>query len=145
MGKLRNTFVPNLYGDGYQQEYIDDNGDVYRIKNTFVPNLYGDGYQKEIIKEGNIHDSAPLTEKEEKDILWYAISGTGVFMILFSAAATGWSFLTWIFIITTISSGIYAFIRRPSVVFTAIKMIIALAIFAGILFSPVIYAVIKGI
>ena len=143
MGRLKNTFVPNLYGDGYQQEYIDDNGDVYRIKNTFVPNLYGDGYQKEIIKEGNVHDGTPLTEKQKKDLFWYWLSATSGFMTLFSWMITEWSFFTWMFTITCVISGIYAFILKPSVVIDVIKTILIIAVIDGILLSPVIYYCMK--
>ena len=48
MAKIRNTAIPNNYGDGYKQEVTMDDNTTYKIENTPIPNNYGGGYQKEI-------------------------------------------------------------------------------------------------
>lgn len=51
MATIKDTFVPNIYGDGNEKEIKMDNGDTYIIRNTFVPNIYGEGYEQEIVKD----------------------------------------------------------------------------------------------
>nr|DAW34175.1 MAG TPA: hypothetical protein [Caudoviricetes sp.] len=48
MAKIKNTAIPNNYGEGYKQEVIMDDNTTYKIENTPIPNNYGGGYQKEI-------------------------------------------------------------------------------------------------
>ena len=49
---VRNTIWDNLYGEGKQQEVVDDTGtQIYIIKNTMWDNLYGTGKQKEMINQ----------------------------------------------------------------------------------------------
>ena len=48
MAKIRDTAIPNNYGDGYKQEVIMEDNTMYKIENTPIPNNYGGGYQKEI-------------------------------------------------------------------------------------------------
>ena len=36
MGKIRNSALKNVHGDGYQKIYTDDNGTNYRIRNPGV-------------------------------------------------------------------------------------------------------------
>lgn len=53
MARIRNTFRPNIPGDGYEKEITLDNGEKYIIRNTFRPNIPGDGYEQEIVKVGD--------------------------------------------------------------------------------------------
>ncbi len=53
MAEIKDTFVPNIYGDGNEKEIKMDNGDTYIIRNTFVPNIYGEGYEQEIVKDNS--------------------------------------------------------------------------------------------
>lgn len=52
MGKIRNSALKNVHGDGYQKIYTDDNGTNYRIRNSALKNAHGDGYQQIVEKEG---------------------------------------------------------------------------------------------
>ncbi len=56
MGKIRNSSLDNVYGDGKQQIYTSDSGKQYRIKNSSLDNVYGDGKQK-IVEEVGSGDS----------------------------------------------------------------------------------------
>ena len=51
MAKIKNTNIPNFYGEGYKKEVTLDNGEKYIIKNSNIPNYFGEGYQQEIVKK----------------------------------------------------------------------------------------------
>lgn len=53
MAEIKDTYIPNIWGEGNQKEIHCDNGDIYRIRNTYVPNIWGEGYQQEIVKTGS--------------------------------------------------------------------------------------------
>ena len=62
---IRNSPVPNFYGDGNQKEIIDEKtGKRYIVRNRPVKNFYGDdGYQQEIIELGGGSDG-PVTAED---------------------------------------------------------------------------------
>ena len=143
MGKLKDTPIKNLYGDGYQQEYIDDNGDRYIIKNSAMKNLYGDGNQKIIEKVDS--GRANVTEKDMKDMTWIWVSGVLGILTLFSFMANYGesSIITWGFFIAFIGTGIYAIIRCPSWFGNLLKVLIVCAIFLGIIFLPLLPEILR--
>ncbi len=53
MGKIRNSSLDNVYGDGKQQIYTSDSGKQYRIKNSSLDNVHGDGKQKIVEEVGS--------------------------------------------------------------------------------------------
>ena len=61
MGKLRNSALKNVHGEGHQKIYTDDNGNNYRIRNSALKNAHGDGYQQIVEKEGSSPD-VPMGE-----------------------------------------------------------------------------------
>ncbi len=68
MAKIKNTNIPNYYGDGNQQEVTMENGEKYIIRNTNIPNYFGGGYQKEIVK-------APDYSGAEVTIIFMLLAG----------------------------------------------------------------------
>lgn len=47
MARIRNSFVPNRFGGGYEKTITTDSGS-YTLRNTFVPNRFGGGYEQEL-------------------------------------------------------------------------------------------------
>lgn len=136
MGELKNRPVKNLYGDGYEQEYIDDNGDRYIIRNSPVKNLYGDGYKKVIEKRGS--STTEVTEEDIKHIdrvVPFLIAG---FMAFIGFATSGSNIISWVCLIVSIVSGLNMIIHKPSVVVDFIILIIKIAIIVAIAFIPFI-------
>ena len=61
MARIKNTGVPNIFGEGYEQELELDNGKRYRIKNTGVPNIFGEGYEQEIQEIKTYSNNTPMS------------------------------------------------------------------------------------
>ena len=80
MAKIRNTGIPNVFGDGYEQEVELDNGKKYRIRNSGVPNVFGEGYEKEIEEVKSYSTSNYDTELSTKDILILIFLGGPIFL-----------------------------------------------------------------
>lgn len=63
-GTVRDTYVPNIWGEGNQKELKMDNGDKYIIRNTYVPNIWGEGNEQEIVKvDSGYKSSIPYSSK----------------------------------------------------------------------------------
>lgn len=45
MAKIKNSMVPNIYGDGNEKILTTDDGEEYRISNSAIPNIYGTGQE----------------------------------------------------------------------------------------------------
>ena len=50
MAKIKNSVIPNIYGDGNEKILTTDNGEEYRISNSAIPNIYGDGQEINVKK-----------------------------------------------------------------------------------------------
>lgn len=57
MAKIRNSSQNNVYGDGKEQIFTDDNGKEYTIKNSSLDNVYGTGKEKRVVESGSSSDS----------------------------------------------------------------------------------------
>lgn len=57
MAKIRNSSIPNTYGDGHEKIITMDNGEEYILRNKSIPNTYGDGYEQEIVKRSEAYDT----------------------------------------------------------------------------------------
>ena len=73
MAKIRNSFVPNRFGGGYEKTITTDSGASYTVRNTFVPNRFGGGYEQEIVPSSNAY---------EDDILGMIIETPWLFVAL---------------------------------------------------------------
>lgn len=60
MAKIRDTAIPNNYGDGYKQEVIMEDNTMYKIENTPIPNNYGEGYKQEIYEVPTSNESSSI-------------------------------------------------------------------------------------
>lgn len=117
---IRNSPWHNLYGDGRQQEIIDEKtGKKYVVRNTPWHNLYGDGHQQEIIEVGG--DTGPVTaEDEHRNSLFMGYGGAflmGLLVLFLSSYHLfEWSWwlavgITAVILIVTILKDIAAFIN----------------------------------
>lgn len=70
MATIKNSHVPNMFGDGYEKILTLDDGREFTIKNSCVPNMFGDGYKQEII-ENKKETSHKLSRRNKpSDIIW---------------------------------------------------------------------------
>ena len=63
MATIKDTYIPNVWGEGNVKEVIFDNGDTYHIKNTYIPNVWGEGTTQEIVKvnsSSNVYGSVSV-------------------------------------------------------------------------------------
>ncbi len=61
MAKIRNSVVPNTFGEGNEKIITLDNGEEYVVRNTVVPNTFGGGYEQEIVKRGSSSSEWPFS------------------------------------------------------------------------------------
>lgn len=61
MAKIRNSVVPNTFGEGNEKIITLDNGEEYIVRNTVVPNTFGGGHEQEIVKRGSSSSECPLS------------------------------------------------------------------------------------
>lgn len=52
MAKIKNSCIPNMFGDGYEKLLTLDDGREFKIRNSMVPNIFGDGHEQEVIEIG---------------------------------------------------------------------------------------------
>jgi hypothetical protein len=58
MARIRNSMVPNTFGEGNEKIITLDNGEEYIVRNSMVPNTFGDGYEQEIVNTTSRSSSA---------------------------------------------------------------------------------------
>ena len=61
MARIRNSSLDNVYGEGKEQIFTDDNGKEYIIKNSSLNNVYGTGKEKRVV-ESNSNNNSLLVE-----------------------------------------------------------------------------------
>lgn len=70
MARIRNSFVPNRFGGGYEKLITTDSGS-YTLRNTFVPNRFGGGYEQELVPSSDAYDEVVMIpESKEEALIW---------------------------------------------------------------------------
>lgn len=94
MAEIRDTYVPNVWGEGNEKEVTLDNGDKYVVRNTYVPNIWGEGNEQEIEK---VSSSGSSSGSSGIMILMGFVAGLGgiIFLIGLSMVlgGIGWGYL----------------------------------------------------
>ena len=53
MARIRNSSVNNVFGEGKEQIFTDDNGKEYTIRNSSLDNVFGEGKEKIVTERGS--------------------------------------------------------------------------------------------